>query len=136
MKKILFAAAVLFLGYTNANAQYRPDRNRNQDSYQQGYDEYDRSRDRARDINYMQREAKEQIARGIHSGRLSPREASVLMREYDKIADMERRFTRRGHLSNKERRILTSDLERLMAQTNQMSSRRGDNWARDHRRGY
>ncbi|WP_215238843.1 hypothetical protein [Dyadobacter helix] len=136
MKKILFAAAVLFLGYTSANAQYHSDRNRDRDSYQPDYDEYDRSRDRARDINYMQREAKEQIARGMHSGKLSPREASVLMREYDKIADMEHRFSRRGHLSNKERRILTSDLERLMAKTYQMSSRRGDNWARDYRRRY
>ncbi|SEI75681.1 hypothetical protein SAMN04487995_2049 [Dyadobacter koreensis] len=131
MKKILFVAAILAFGFTNASAQYGYDRGRG--------DVYRNSPREQRDfgVNSLQREARQQIAAGIQRGTLNSREAAILMNEYDRIADRERRYSSHGRLSPKEARKLTNDLERLMAETRQMSHRRGgDNWARSPRGRY
>lgn len=127
MRKILFVAAIIALGFTTANAQYGPrdDRYRNDD-----YRDRREYRDnRNSDIDYMQREARQQINDAIRSRSLSQREAHMLMREYDRIEARQRNFSHRGRLSNREERILRDDLRRLMADTHRLS-RRGDGWAR------
>lgn len=146
MKKIFFVAAILALGFSSANAQYnqRDDRRDNRDNnypqYPNGRDDYSNDRDdlRGRDseINYLQREARQRIDAGIQRRALSPREADVLLHEYRRIEAMERKFSHRGRLSNKETRILRSELEHLMADTRRLSDRRGDNWARQPRGRY
>jgi len=138
MKKIFFVAAILALGFTNADAQYdsrydrRDNRDNNYPGYSNGRDEYARGKDS--EINYLQREARQRIDAGIQRRALSPREADLLMREYRRIEGLERQFSHRGRLSNKEARILRSELERLMVDTRRMSDRRGDNWARERGR--
>ncbi len=130
MKKILFAAAILALGFTTASAQYDPrydNRDRQHGEYRGG---------RMTDINYLQREARQQIAAGVQRGTLTSREASALMNEYERIEARERRFSHRGRVSPREARILREDLERLMANTRRLSDRRGDHWARDRRNRY
>lgn len=142
MKKILFAAAILALGFTSASAQYDSrynDRDRNQSEYRD-HSEY-RDRDGHRgghmsDINFLQREARQQIAAGVQRGTLTSREANALMNEYDRIEARERRYSHRGRVSPREARVLREDLERLMASTRRMSDRRGDHWARDRRNRY
>lgn len=138
MKKILFVAAILVLGFTSANAQYGPrdDRDRYNDreyNYpDRDYNHRDNNGGRNSEINYMQREAREKISAGIRTRRLSRREANVLMNEYQRIEAKERAFSRRGRLSARETRIIRDDLRRLMADTHRLS-RRGDGWARDDR---
>ena len=131
MKKIFFAA-MLALGFTSAFAQYgatphseRGDRRHNEYRQRGGSE-----------INYLQREARQQIAAGINRGTLSRREANALMNRYERIEARERDFSHRGRLSPREARILREDLERLMADTRRMSDRRGDGWARDRRDRY
>lgn len=131
MKKIFFAA-MLALGFTSAFAQYgatprseRGDRRHNEYRHRSGSE-----------INYLQREARQQIAVGINRGTLSRREANMLMNRYERIEARERDFSHRGRLSPRETRILREDLERLMADTRRMSDRRGDGWARDNRGRY
>ncbi|MCE6991725.1 hypothetical protein [Dyadobacter sp. CY323] len=130
MKKILFAAVVVAVGFTSASAQYGPrhddrDRYENRDDYRRGP---------MTDINRMQREARQQIATGVQRGTLTSREANALMAQYERIEDRERKFSHRGRVSPREARILREDLQRLMADTRRMSDRRGDHWARDRRR--
>jgi hypothetical protein len=134
MKKILFAAAILVLGFTNANAQYnsRYDHRDDRRYDDRGYGH--RDNDRNYDINRLQREVREQISVGIRRGTLSSREASALMNRYDRIEIMQRKFNSRGRLSNREVRILRGELDQLMAETHRLSSRRGDNWARGRNR--
>lgn len=133
MKKILFVAAMIVLGFTSANAQYGPRNDRDRyDNRDHGYSERGYNDGRNSEINYMQREAREKISDGVRSRRLSRREASMLMREYERIEARERSFSRRGRLSPRETRILRDDLRKLMAETHRMG-RRGDGWARDDR---
>jgi hypothetical protein len=140
MKKILFVAAVLALGFTTAQAQYDPrydnrnDRHENDRDYNRSNRDYEPGRGRNSDIDRLQRQVREDISIGIRRGTLNSREASALMHQYDRIEGMQRKFSSRGRLSNRETRILTGELERLMADTNRMSSRRGDNWARGRNR--
>ena len=134
MKKILFAAVVVALGFTSASAQYGPrhndrDRYDNRDDYREDY-----RRGPMSDINRMQREARQQIANGVQRGTLTSREANALMAQYERIEDRERKYSHRGRVSQREARILREDLQRLMADTRRMSDRRGDHWARDRRR--
>jgi uncharacterized protein YxeA len=138
MKKILFVAAVLALGFSSAYAQYGP-RYDSRDAYH--HDDRDGYRDnnrggRGSDINYMQREARQQIAAGVQRGTLTSREANLLMSRYERIEAQEHSFSHRGRLSPREARIIREDLQRLMADTRQMSSRRGDHWARERRHRY
>ena len=140
MKKILFAVAVLALGFTSAQAQYdsrydnRNDRHDN-DRYDNRSREYSRPGDDGNfDINRLQRQVREEISVGIRRGTLNSRESSVLMREYDRIEIMQRRFSSHGRLSNREERILRNELQGLMADTQRLSSRRSDNWARGRNR--
>lgn len=131
MKKILFAAVVLALGFTNASAQYGPRYDR-----RDGYHDGD-SRERMSDVNRMQREARQNIANGVQWGTLTSREANMLMNRYENIADKERHFARHGRLSNREERILRNDLRELMSDTRRLSRDR-DRWSRDgrHRERY
>ena len=132
MKKILFAAAILALGFSEASAQYGPRYDsRDRDRY-----ENDHRNGRTSEVNHLQREARQQIATGIQRGTLSSREASVLMDQYERIEARERKFSHRGRLSPRESRMLQNDLERLMAETRRLSSRRGDSWARERRNRY
>ncbi|GGB82714.1 hypothetical protein [Dyadobacter sediminis] len=141
MKKI-FVAAMLALSFTGAFAQYpHNDRYDNRDYDNREYNNRDRYNDnyrhgRSSDISYLQREARQEISKGIQRGTLDSREASALMNRYERIEAMERKFSHRGRLSNRETRMLREDLERLMADTRRMSSRRGDHWARDRRYRY
>lgn len=125
MKKILFAAVVLALGFTNASAQYGPRYDR--DHYHDGY-----SRERMSDINRLQREARQNIANGVQWGTLTSREANMLMNRYENIEDKERHFARHGRLSHREERILRNDLHELMSDTRRLSRDR-DRWSRDGR---
>ncbi|WP_159470563.1 hypothetical protein [Dyadobacter sp. 3J3] len=140
MKKILFVAAFIAFGLTNASAQYNGhDRNRDDN---RGYNHDNAYQNNPRDsrgyiVNDMQRDARRQISIGIERGTLNPREASALMHEYERIEARERKFSHRGGLNPREERNLIQDLERLMAQTRSMSSRRNnDNWARNPRGRY
>ncbi|MCE7063963.1 hypothetical protein [Dyadobacter sp. CY326] len=130
MKKIFFAVAFIALGFTSASAQYST-RHSSRDRYQGEHRQGGSS-----EINYLQREARQQIAAGIQRGSLSSREANALMSRYERIEERERDYSHRGRLSNKESRILREDLERLMADTRRMSERRGEGWARDRRDRY
>ena len=132
MKKIFFAVAFIALGFTNASAQYgaTPHSERG-DRRHQEYRQGGRS-----EIEYLQREARQQISAGINRGTISRREANALLDRYERIEARERDYTRRGRLSNRETRILREDLQRLMADTRRMSDRRGDGWARDRRDRY
>lgn len=125
MKKILFAAVVLALGFTNASAQYGPryDRDGSRDGY---------SHERMSDINRLQREARQNIANGVQWGTLTSREANMLMNRYENIEAKERQFARHGRLSNREERILRNDLRELMSDTRHFSRDR-DRWSRDGR---
>ncbi|WP_353720977.1 hypothetical protein [Dyadobacter sp. 676] len=122
MKKILFAAVVLALGFTNASAQYGP-----RYDYRDGA-----SHERMSDINRLQREVRQNIASGVQWGTLTSREANMLMNRYENIEAKERKFARHGRLSNREERILRNDLHELMADTRRLSHDR-DRWARDRR---
>lgn len=125
MKKILFAAVVLALGFTNASAQYGPRYN--------DHDDYRRGRNHGTsDINYLQREARQHIADGVQWGTLTSREANALMNQYERIEAKERRFSHRGRLSPREERILREDLQQLMSDTRRLSNHK-DRWARDRR---
>jgi hypothetical protein len=138
MKKILFAVAVLALGFTNAEAQYNSRHNNRDDRRDQGrYDDRNYGYpgdDKNYDINRLQRQVREEISIGIRRGTLSSRESSALMHRYDRIEGMQRKFGSRGRLSNREARILRGELGQLMAETQRLSSRRGDNWARGRNR--
>ncbi|MCE7059542.1 hypothetical protein [Dyadobacter sp. CY343] len=136
MKKILFAVALLAFGFTSASAQYGP-RHDSRDRYD-NRDRYDHSaRNRGgSDINYMQRQARQQIAQGVERGTLNSREANALIGQYERIEARERSFSRRGRLSPRESKIIRHDLERLMADTQRLSSRRGEGWARERRNRY
>jgi len=139
MKKIFFAAAVLALSFTGASAQYQHnDRDRYDNRDYDNRDRYnnDYRNDRSSEISYLQREARQEISKGIQRGTLDSREANVLMSQYDRIEAMERKFSHRGRLSPRETRMLRQDLERLMADTRRMSNRRGEHWARDRRNRY
>jgi hypothetical protein len=134
MKKILFVAAIIAFGFTtNASAQYGGrDRDHRGGDYRNNPREY-----RDYGVNGLQREVRAQISEGIRRGSINSREAAILMNEYDRIAERERRYSAHGRLSPRETRKLTSDLERLMAETRQMSQRRGgDGWARNPRGRY
>ncbi|SKB48771.1 hypothetical protein [Dyadobacter psychrophilus] len=136
MKKIFFAA-MLALGFTSAFAQYgaTPHSERGDRRYDdRRHNEY-RQRGGS-EINYLQREARQQISAGINRGTLSRREANALMNRYERIEARERDYSHRGRLSPRETRILREDLQRLMADTRRMSDRRGDGWARDNRGRY
>ncbi|SEJ48452.1 hypothetical protein SAMN05216327_11189 [Dyadobacter sp. SG02] len=122
MKKILFAAVVLALGFTNASAQYGP-----RYDYRNGA-----NHERMSDINRLQREARQNIANGVQWGTLTSREANMLMNRYENIQDKERQFARHGRLSNREERILRNDLHELMSDTRRLSRDR-DRWSRDGR---
>jgi hypothetical protein len=134
MKKILFAAAILALGFTTAQAQYdsrydnRNDRRDRHDNYGYGNSEGNF------EVNRLQRQVRDEISVGIRRGTLNGRESSMLLHEYDRIEIMQRKFNSRGRLSNREERILRNELERLMADTQRLSSRRNDNWARGRNR--
>jgi hypothetical protein len=131
MKKIFFAA-LLALGFTSASAQYGATPHS-----ERGGRRHSEYRERGNsEINYLQREARQQIAAGINRGTLSSREANALLNRYERIEARERDFSHRGRLSPRESRILREDLERLMADTRRMSDRRGDGWARDNRGRY
>lgn len=135
MKKILFAAAIFVLGFTSVQAQYdsrydnRSNRHNN-DRY--GYNQPGDGRNS--DINRLQRSVREEISVGIRRGTLNAREASALMHQYDRIEVMQRKFSSRGRLSNREERILRGELQNLMTDTQRLSSRRHDNWARGRNR--
>lgn len=135
MKKILFAAAIFVLGFTSVQAQYdsrydnRSNRHNN-DRY--GYNQPGDGRNS--DINRLQRSVREEISVGIRRGTLTAREASALMHQYDRIEVMQRKFSSRGRLSNREERILRGELQNLMTDTQRLSSRRHDNWARGRNR--
>jgi Spy/CpxP family protein refolding chaperone len=131
MKKIFFAVAFIALGFTSASAQYGSTPHSSRDRYR-GEERHGGSSE----INYLQREARQQITAGINRGTLSRREAHALMNRYERIEAKERDYTHRGRLSQRETRILREDLERLMADTHRMSNRRGDGWARDRRDRY
>ncbi|TLV03680.1 hypothetical protein [Dyadobacter luticola] len=144
MKKILFAAAILALGFTSASAQYGPGRGDgryNDGRYNDGrgdgrYEQGGYRGNPGSDINYLQRQARQQIADGIQRGTLSSREANALMAQYERIEAQEYKYSRHGRISHREARFLRENLERLMADTQRLSSRRGDNWARDRRHRY
>ncbi|GGM85209.1 hypothetical protein GCM10010967_16490 [Dyadobacter beijingensis] len=125
MKKILFAAVVLALGFTNASAQYGPRYDRG--DYRDGY-----NREGMSEINRLQREARQNIANGVQWGTLTSREANMLMNRYENISDKERHFAHRGRLSNREERILRNDLHELMSDTRRLSRDR-NRWSRDGR---
>ena len=135
MKKILFTAAIFVLGFTSVQAQYdsrydnRSNRHNN-DRY--GYNQPGDGRNS--DINRLQRSVREEISVGIRRGTLNAREASALMYQYDRIEVMQRKFSSRGRLSNREERILRGELQNLMTDTQRLSSRRHDNWARGRNR--
>lgn len=61
-------------------------------------------------INRMQAQQQRQIARGIRSGELTPREARRLQAEQRMIRRQERAYLADGHLSRSERRDLYGDL--------------------------
>jgi hypothetical protein len=125
MKKILFAAALVLIGFSSVSAQYGPRHDgRPRGAHYRGGSE----------INHLQREARQQIANGIHRGTLTSREANALMSQYERIEAREQKYSRHGRLSPRETRMLREDLERLMADTRRLSSRKGDHWARDRRR--
>ncbi|MCF0070948.1 hypothetical protein LZD49_10730 [Dyadobacter sp. CY261] len=126
MKKILFAAVVLALGFTNASAQYGP-RYDSRDGYRDGH-----SREGMSDINRLQREARQNIANGVQWGTLTSREANMLMNRYENIEAKERKFAHRGRLSSREERMLRNDLHELMSDTRRLSNDR-DRLARDRR---
>ncbi|MCF2488735.1 hypothetical protein [Dyadobacter sp. CY347] len=134
MKKILFAVALLTLGFTSAFAQYGATPHSQRDRGDRGRNEYRHGG--GSEIDYLQREARQRIAAGINRGTLSSREANALINRYERIEARQREYSHRGRLSPRETRILREDLERLMADTRRMSDRRGDGWARDHRGRY
>lgn len=131
MRKILFVAAMLTLGFVNANAQYGPRYDHRDDRRDDRH--HGQVDDRNYDINRMQREVREDISFGMRRGTLNPRESSMLMREYDRIEAMQRKFSHRGRLSNREARILRSELQRLSADTHRLTNNRNGNWARGRR---
>jgi hypothetical protein len=132
MKKILVAIAFLTFGFTGVQAQYdsRYDGRRDHRANHRSGDVGERNSE----INMMQRRVRDEISTGVRRGTLSSREASHLMRQYDRIEIMQRKFNSRGRISNREERILHNDLESLMAETRRLSSRRHDNWARGRQR--
>lgn len=132
MKRFLSVAVVMFLGLSSVYAQYSPDRYNDRRGGPRYHDGYDHGGGRGRNVNALQREARETIDRGIRSGRLSRRESHMLMKQYERIAHQERKFSSHGRLSGREMRILTADLDRLIAQAHALSRRRGDGWARGY----
>lgn len=125
MKRFLSVAVVVFFGLSTAFAQYSPDRYNDRRGGPRYHDDYDYGRGRG-NVDALQREARESINRGIRSGQLSRRESHMLMKQYDRIAHQERKFSSHGRLSGREVRILTADLDRLIAETHRLSGRRGD----------
>lgn len=127
MKKILVAAAVAVFSFNAAFAQYGPRDHRP--------DHYEYRGGRGNDIDFLQREARQQISEGSRRGLLTPRESRALMSRYDFIRAKEHKFSRHGRLSPKEARILRSDLENLLSDTRRLT-RNGDHWARERRHRY
>lgn len=62
-------------------------------------------------IERRQERQHRRIEKGIHNGQLTRREAKKLWRQHHKIAKLERRFSRDGWLSRKERYILRDRLD-------------------------
>ncbi len=144
MKMFFFVTAMFFLGFTTAQAQYRSphskvDNHRYEEDRNNHRYEDRRNVDRnTAQIEQMQREARQRIDKGIQRRQISPREANRLMNDYKHIEVMQRKYSHRGRLSNKETRILSDQLTKLMATTRRMSDSRGHYRADDrrYRHGY
>ena len=97
MKKLIMIA-MLVAGAIGANAQ-------------RGYDKRDGRYGRNDNIvDSYQIQARNEIAQGIKSGRITSREAKPLLREAERIEVKENRFKRDGRIDNFERRELEQDL--------------------------
>ncbi|MGQ0533103.1 MAG: hypothetical protein ACT4OF_10505 [Caulobacteraceae bacterium] len=93
----------LDMRFDRLSAQIRYERNDRQD------------RDRGwQPINQRQRVLENRIEMGVHTGRLTRREAYTLRAEFDDIARLEARYRRNG-LSYQERRDLDRRFDRLNA---------------------
>ncbi|PWJ58352.1 hypothetical protein CLV98_104211 [Dyadobacter jejuensis] len=118
MKKILIVAILFAFGLTSVQAQNYPQ----YDRYSSYNDPYHKKNDRrSTEIDRLQFEVKKGIETGVRRRALSPREASHLQNEYRRIAALERKYSNRGRLSNRETRILKDKLLRLMADTQRLS---------------
>lgn len=106
MKKIIAIIALMTLGISGANAQYRNPRG--PQTVHPGYD-----RPQGNSINELQRDVRQRIEFGIANRFLSRREGKQLMKEYDRIAERERDYRRRGGLNRQENRELIVSLENL-----------------------
>jgi len=97
MKKLIMIA-MLVAGAIGANAQ-------------RGYDKRDGRYGRNDNVvDSYQIQARNEIAQGIKSGRITSREAKPLLREAERIEVKENRFKRDGRIDNFERRELEQDL--------------------------
>src|SRR6218665_493386 len=97
MKKLIMIA-MLVAGAIGANAQ-------------RGYDKRDGRYGRNDNIvDSYQIQARNEIAQGIKSGRITSREAKPLLREAERIEVKENRFKRDGRIDNFERSELEQDL--------------------------
>tara|TARA_R110002124_G_scaffold186713_3_gene354155 strand:+ start:382 stop:798 length:417 start_codon:yes stop_codon:yes gene_type:complete len=132
MKKLLFASALFLIGFTTAQAQYDYRNGRNDHYKQDNHRQVDKN---TAQIEYLQHEARQRIDAGIHRRQLSPRDADRLMADYRRIEGLQRKFSNRGRLSNKETRLLKDQLSRLIVTTRRMSEPQRNHRADDRYRG-
>ncbi|MBA4851084.1 hypothetical protein [Emticicia sp. BO119] len=124
MKKLIMIA-MLVAGAIGANAQ-------------RGYDKRDGGRYGRNDnvIESYQFQARNEIAQGIKTGRITSNEAKKLLREAERIEVKENRFKRDGRLDNFERRELEQDLAVLHSWIAREKRDRDRVTYEDYSRGY
>jgi len=85
-------------------------------------------------IDGRQKHQRRQIAKGVYSGQLSPREVLNLRKQQQKIARLESRFKSDGRLTRPERRILNDRLNHVAERISDM--KRNDHYGYYDGRGY
>ena len=117
MKNLVFAAAMILVSFSSANAQWgNNNRDRRYDDRYDNRGNYDPRYGKGNlgdRIDDFQREARRRIADGIAQGSLTSREAKGLMRDAERIERKEQIFWRDRVLDPRERRELMDDLYAL-----------------------
>lgn len=117
MKKLLATVGMIAVFAAGTFAQYpgkveaRNNKTYQDDRFERGRGSWSNST--TSQINFRQREIRENIANGIIRGTLTSNEVHMLLDMAEKIEMKENRFLRNGRLTNMEMRELENDLNRL-----------------------
>ncbi|UBM59907.1 hypothetical protein LAG90_04500 [Marinilongibacter aquaticus] len=112
MKKLMALIVFSLVSVSIANAQYSNRTYARNDQYNSRYASKARG-GAAAEINMLQKQARERIADGIVSGRITANESKNLLSLAEKIEWKENQYMRNGRLTNREINELKKDIHHL-----------------------